>query len=473
MKIVALVEKVAENHYRASNRAFQFCEEGETREEAIHNFHLRATQSTKESELVEFELFDSHPVGSLVGVSLRELQADEVLFLIPSNLTRPFFASLLHHCEVRIEQEFHEDLRTILRYVPRDDLNTDELIRLLKREFRLSQKIRLIVAIPTGSIDLSRKIAEVLKEVNKPLSVIALTLPFHSGGVFRKHDLQRPPFVLCNSKRGTEMLGKDASERVPPNVKNIKVAFIRGTRGRIDSKARVDGFLLGLKNSNRRFEDVTVDCKLYCDWMREKARDAFAKLVQEQSDPIHIVFAANDEMALGVRDAIIKTIPEVHRNKTSSCIIYGFDAIPEVMNHIEHGDKYIKGTIEQPLDEIAKKLVGLMKIRIHHENIDNTNEPKTEGILVEPIMHVSQPLDFPQISPPPYEKSSNWKTTDSVPVEFGAKGTLTRYANRKDLRQTDEHGIYAIHGKYKIRKYRVVDGIVYWWVGDNEEKDSG
>src|SRR5207248_11673245 len=101
-------------------------------------------------------------------------------------------------------------------------------------------------------------------------------------------------------------------------IRKLNVVCVYGTRERLDSRARINGFLQGLKNACAEFQLIRRDKPLNCDWKRDKARDEFARLSESKKLPIHLVIAANDEMALGVRDAILHSISDKYKKYVAS-----------------------------------------------------------------------------------------------------------------------------------------------------------
>jgi hypothetical protein len=167
MKVAILVERNAEGTYCASNVALGIHFEATTRDAAIAGFHHLVDEKLGaggEVFLLELDQ-DKDALIPVAGVSRADSsEADEVVFLVPTNLTRPFFASLLQHCETRIDHVFCDRLRTIVRYVSREALDAEAAVRLLLREFYFSQRIRMVIIVPTESEDLCRDVASVISQ---------------------------------------------------------------------------------------------------------------------------------------------------------------------------------------------------------------------------------------------------------------------------------------------------------------------
>lgn len=87
-----------------------------------------------------------------------------------------------------------------------------------------------------------------------------------------------------------------------------KVIHIGGHSGHSGAQGRRDGF----ENVVKRHPDVEVigGGVRWCDWDKEKARNAFEGLLQQESSPIAGAFFHSDDMALGSIPALKGTIHE-------------------------------------------------------------------------------------------------------------------------------------------------------------------
>lgn len=295
--------------------------------------------------------------------------------------------------------------------------------------------------------------------------------------------LQIPPVVACDSKQGTIQLAKHAVKQVANGSDLVNVVLIHGADQRKDSRARILGFLKGLRESEVPFKRVGT---LTCDWQRKRATDAFVEFVHRTPSPIHIVFAANDDMALGVEDAILRGLPD-HQQRVKDCVIYGFDAIPEMLDHIKHKGGHAKGTVGQPLQEMARGLVDLLQrfrknpalTSEEGESLDVLVDPRPSDIYLAPTPEARSPSNAP---PPKYTNSDKWARSKDAPKSFckttqtlltyerklisAAKDKSNWKASRDFEIGKDEHGLYGIYGRKKTRKCRIWNGKVFWWIGD-------
>jgi ABC-type sugar transport system substrate-binding protein len=126
--------------------------------------------------------------------------------------------------------------------------------------------------------------------------------------------------------------GGMAADTMAELAKGGKVGVISGVSGDATSNARVEGFTKGAKG---RFEPLTT---VAGDWDRAKALNAAEDLMRSDPD-IEGFFAANDQMALGIAQAVRNA------RKRGDVAIVGVDGIEDALKAIEAGD--MSATVSQ------------------------------------------------------------------------------------------------------------------------------
>jgi ribose transport system substrate-binding protein len=111
------------------------------------------------------------------------------------------------------------------------------------------------------------------------------------------------------------------------------VALINGTADSINSKLRLNGFERGIRGSR-----VSVIARVNGDYDRTKA-EVMAQGMLRAHPRLSGFFAANDEMALGVADAVSAA------GRTGTVRIIGVDGIPEALDAVRAGS--ISATVSQ------------------------------------------------------------------------------------------------------------------------------
>lgn len=103
------------------------------------------------------------------------------------------------------------------------------------------------------------------------------------------------------------------------------VALLGGYAGSVNSRLRLGGFERGIQGTQ-----VRVVARVDADYSRNKAEVA-AERVLHTNPRLSGFFAANDEMALGVADAVRSA------GRTADVAIIGVDGIPEALDAVRSG----------------------------------------------------------------------------------------------------------------------------------------
>ncbi len=121
--------------------------------------------------------------------------------------------------------------------------------------------------------------------------------------------------------------GKIGAEFIIGKIKSGKVAIITGLSGAAQSEARKTGAQKAFE-ANKDIKLVSVQAG---DWDRKKAYDLATNLIQANPD-LKGIFCANDDMALGVVDALKAA------NKKSQVTVTGIDSIDEAKKSIANNE---------------------------------------------------------------------------------------------------------------------------------------
>jgi ABC-type sugar transport system substrate-binding protein len=126
--------------------------------------------------------------------------------------------------------------------------------------------------------------------------------------------------------------GGMAADTMADLVKSGKVGVIGGISGDATSAARVEGFTKGADGRFTALQTVAGD------WDRSKALNAAEDLMRANPD-IKGFFAANDQMALGIAQAV------KNAGKKGQIAIVGVDGIEDALKAVQAGD--MSATVSQ------------------------------------------------------------------------------------------------------------------------------
>jgi ABC-type sugar transport system substrate-binding protein len=107
---------------------------------------------------------------------------------------------------------------------------------------------------------------------------------------------------------------------------------------------------------------------------REVARTELRRL-EATSGKLHAVFCTNDEMALGITDALLHAS---HLPWARDAVVAGVDGTPDAKAQIEAGPSPLRATVVQDSSKVAEAAVGLLEKMIRKENT-----PKRISVPVE------------------------------------------------------------------------------------------
>lgn len=393
----------------------------------------------------------------------------EILFLIPYHLTRPYFSSLYSDCEYHIATEYGEDYRVVWRCVTRleDEFDAGKVVGALRKEWKQSDKIGLLVVTPTGSRELADGIVRSMTARTRgTIPTIAVSLPFQNREPFDANKLPFPPTVYCDSKDGGKQLAmaaRDDFRRRWPTLPRPNVVLIPGEADRSDSDDRLSSFEAELADLK-----PVVTRLAPCLWQRDPAKTAMLEHIRGATAEVHIVFAACDEMALGARDAARAGPTET----AGRALIYGYDAVSEVRSLIDERDLNMMATVRQSSDAMARGLADMIPLVL---KVPGTPPP---DILIKPdIVRSAGPETFEELLArilPVNSASEKWLSVTKAAKYTGLKaGTLKDY--RKPSRDPEVCDVLRHHcGRDSLGRIwcRLGDGAPYYWKDSLIEKQT-
>jgi len=250
--------------------------------------------------------------------------------LVLSTLNNPFFVSMKDGAE-RESKKLGYDL-IVLDYQNdpvKERSNIEDLIQL---------DIVALLINPTDS-DAVVKAIEVANQSNIPV----ITLDRQSnGGEVTTH-------IASDNIKGGAMAGEFVLEKFG-TTQNVNIVEIQGIPGASATRDRGAGFHSVLDDKS----NVTFISSQAADFDRQKGLSVMENIIQGNKD-IQVVFAHNDEMALGAAKAIMA-------NNIDATVI-GFDGGDDALDAIENGE--MQATVAQQPD-----LIGELGVQIA-QKIDN------------------------------------------------------------------------------------------------------
>lgn len=250
--------------------------------------------------------------------------------LVLSTLNNPFFVSMKDGAE-RESKKLGYDLIVL-------DSQNDPVKERSNIEDLIQLDIVALLINPTDS-DAVVKAIEVANQSNIPV----ITLDRQSnGGEVTTH-------IASDNIKGGAMAGEFVLEKFG-TTQNVNIVEIQGIPGASATRDRGTGFHSVLDDKS----NVTFISSQAADFDRQKGLSVMENIIQGNKD-IQVVFAHNDEMALGAAKAIMA-------NNIDATVI-GFDGGDDALDAIENGE--MQATVAQQPD-----LIGELGVQIA-QKIDN------------------------------------------------------------------------------------------------------
>ena len=130
----------------------------------------------------------------------------------------------------------------------------------------------------------------------------------------------------------------------------IQYVMLEGEPGHQDALLRTEYCISTLANAGVSTEKLASDA---ANWQRGQASVSMLQWLQEFGENIEVVFANNDDMALGAIDACA----EAGLDKRSMPFIVGVDATPPALEALREGT--LKGTVRNDAVGLAESMMEL------------------------------------------------------------------------------------------------------------------
>ena len=272
-------------------------------------------------------------MGSFMGCT--KANDDKKIGIVLSTLNNPFFVSMKDGAEKEAEKLGYKLI--VL------DSQNDSVKEKSNVEDLIQQGVIALLINPTDS-DAVVQSVEVANEKNIPV----ITLDRKSnGGIVASH-------IASDNVKGGEMAAEFVLEKLGAEAK-FNVVELQGIPGASATRDRGQGFHSILdKKSNVKFVASQA-----ADFDRQKGLQVMENIVQGNSD-IQVVFAHNDEMALGAAKAIIAS--------NIKAMVIGFDGNDDALDAVEKGE--MMATVAQQPDLIGSLGVELASKIANGETVD-------------------------------------------------------------------------------------------------------
>lgn len=231
-----------------------------------------------------------------------------------------------------------------------------EQVILLQRIIANIDRYRALILAPFDTSAIANDLGDLMKQADT-IPVLTIDKCFRNGGgQFEKSPLG----VMADWRQGgTVAAGLLMRHCALFGIKSPRVVILRGLEG---SKERIDGFLSALEEvMGSKVKDEVTELK--GEFQRDSAMLSTLAFLSGRKTPrkdVQAFFCCNDEMALGVRDALIPK-PEAYQGIK----IIGFDGIRDVAiclrkQENDHFDPYLLNTVDVRVNMQVGKLYDML-----------------------------------------------------------------------------------------------------------------
>jgi len=288
--------------------------------------------------------------GILACTENKKQNKDHVLLLLKT-LDNPFFGSIQDGFLSKIDKKTNVIVRAGNK---EDDINTQKAIldSYIMDPITNKKNGRLLglVLTPSASND---ELTNYIKELNhRNIPVIIVDTRINNDALIRA-GANYQSFIGSSNYEGGQLAAKTLM--IKTINKTDPILLLNGVIGHESATARRKGFLDYMKSN---YPNVSI-IERTANWRRSEARQIVEGFIAI-GKPVSGIFAANDEMALGVIEAI--------GNKSKKIPIIGFDAIPEALNAVKEGG--LTATIAQDPFEMGSASAKAINARLNGQMVN-------------------------------------------------------------------------------------------------------
>ena len=287
--------------------------------------------------------------------SLKPVQPEtkRIVLVIPALAQNGWFAELIQETF----RELHRHDYEVILKIPYEDFSENEQRRIFEHLERHPHDYKGGIIVIYKHERLTREITELCDKLSYPV-VFADVRPFESESEY-------PPnaaFVGYDANK----IGEMAARRVAKHLKEIakENPVVKVICSATSQTKRQDAFCEEL---TRLIPRADIEVKREGEFRRSKAKDIALGFFDESIKNkryIDAVFCTNDEMALGVYDAMLtaKYVGLTHP------FLIGVDGTKSTIRLIRDKHAYFNATVTQPTGALAEKIVTILNQKIKKES---------------------------------------------------------------------------------------------------------
>jgi ribose transport system substrate-binding protein len=275
-----------------------------------------------------------------------------IVIVVPALSQNGWFAELIQELFRRL----HLDDYDVILKIPYEDFSREEQLRIFKHLERHPNEYQGGIIVVYKHEQITKEITELCNAIAYPI-VFADVRPFES----RTEYPENAAFVGYDAVK----IGEAAAKRVArylreagPERPEVKVICTE-----VSQTKRQDAFCEKLREM---VPGVNIEVKREGEFRRSNAKNIAVKFFKDSLDSqkyVDAVFCTNDEMALGVYDAMLTVNYVGYKHP----FLIGVDGTKSAKRLIINNDAHFDATIVQSTKELSQKIVDLLNRKIRKD----------------------------------------------------------------------------------------------------------
>lgn len=376
---------------------------------------------------------------------MRNRRKKEISFIFTNGMAHDFYGHLHDACCAALHERFENKFRIHFDTVVSGKDPLSEAMAINFVESQEYDRLIALVIVPLPTSTFSASVAQSI--LKRKVPVIALARGFEATKEFTSRGVNVPTTVMSNNYFGGYDLGQFSGH---DRSGSVNVTLIPGQYHRSDSQQRLAGFEDGLKDTGLIPVVTTLS---ECLWSRDLTKQCVKNfLLASETPQVDLMFAGNDEMILGARDAIVELGMQID-HKVDGSSLFGYDGNSEVCDLLREHDKYLKGTVEQDHESLAIELAHVLEQYLQIDEANRHNSVVSSKPIPPKRRVRSDPEPIPTI--PPFDRESgDWMTAKEAAERLIETTDAMRKWRERKPKYTSPDNLSGIDSKRLVWRRR-------------------
>lgn len=292
---------------------------------------------------------------------LRSLRADDgvttIAFISPSAENQYFYTTLLMGL-IRSANSTVGTTYAVVPSVPSQSFEEVSIWTLFDDVERRAKAIDAVVFVPDDPDKHFDEIVAFVAEHPK-VPLVLVDVYFDISKADERTMARLPPFVGGDEQQGGTLAAEMLAESIGPASDGTVLVLLGGEAPWENGRVRAFATRLGQLVPAMRLETsewLYYDREAACRWLTSHFR---ASVSDKRVVGVPGIFAADDETAIGARQAILALEAQGYSFDPVPQVV-GYDGIPEMIQYLESSDRIMAGTVDVRISDQASMTMALV-----------------------------------------------------------------------------------------------------------------